>query len=69
MAMICATDIFIEVFDLAPSWKRRYLLTIDLIIRNCCADRGDLWNPIFFESVFSEERFHSKIPSIKEMVI
>ena len=69
MAMICTTDIVIEVFDLAPNWKRRYLLTIVLIIRNCCADRGDIWNPIFFENVFSKEKFHTEIPSAIEMTL
>ena len=71
MAAVCSIDIINEIFDLAPNWRRRYLLTIDSLLQIwfSIGDKGDLWpqDPDFHEKVFGKDKMKTEPVTFAEV--
>ena len=67
MAVVCSIDIVNEVFDLVPTWRKRYLLNIDLIIKLFKFVREDLWHPDLYKKVFNKDKEVTTSMSIADL--
>lgn len=65
-ALICMIDIFVEMFDIVPNWRRRQLLLLDEIL-NIIYPQEELWHEEVLEKSFKSKDI-DKVPTVEELM-
>lgn len=66
VVFICFFDIATDLFGIVPSWKRRQMLILDIIIRQAYSSQ-ELWHESVYNYAFSKERMKNKEPTMNEL--